>query len=364
MGWVARVDARLHLRRTAEGSINVLVTGTEGYIGSLLPPLLLERGHELVGVDSCFYAQARLYDAHPPSYELIKEDIRRLRPEHFHGVEAIVHMAELSNDPLGELLPTITYDVNHQGSLHVAETAKAAGVERFVYTSSCSVYGIAEDDLVDEDSPLDPQTAYADCKRLVERDVSALADDSFSPTFLRNATAYGASPRMRFDIVLNNLAGLARTTGVIAMESDGTPWRPLIHAEDICRAIIASLEAPRERVHDQILNVGAPGANFQVREIAEAVADVFVGCELSIGERGADNRSYRVSFDRIQQVLPEFEPVWDIRKGAEQLRDVFERAGVTAEHFASRDFIRLRQIEYLLGSGQLDESLFWRNGDC
>jgi nucleoside-diphosphate-sugar epimerase len=363
MSRAARADAPWHRRRTAEGLIKVLVTGTEGYIGSLLPPLLLERGHELVGVDACFYAHAKLYDAQPRSYELIKEDIRRLRPEHFEGVHAVVHMAELSNDPLGELLPTITYDVNHQGSVHVAETAKAAGVERFVYTSSCSVYGIAEEDLVDEDSSLDPKTAYADCKRLVEHDVSALADDSFSPTFLRNATAYGASPRMRFDIVLNNLAGLARTTGVIAMESDGTPWRPLIHAEDICRAIVASLEAPRERVHDQVLNVGAPGANFQVREIAEVVADVFVGCELSIGERSADNRSYRVSFDRIREVLPEFHPVWDTRQGAEQLRDVFERAGVTADHFASRDFIRLRQIEYLLGSGQLDESLFWRNGD-
>lgn len=345
-----------------EGSINVLVTGTEGYIGSLLPPLLLARGHELVAVDACFYAQARLYDAQPPSYQLVKEDIRRLGPEHFEGIDAVVHMAELSNDPLGELLPTITYEVNHHGSLHVAETAKAAGVERFVYTSSCSVYGVAEEDLVDEDSAVNPQTAYADCKRLVERDVSALADDSFSPTFLRNATAYGASPRMRFDIVLNNLAGLAWTTGVIAMESDGTPWRPLIHAEDICRAIIASLEAPRELVHDQVLNVGAPGANYQVRELAEVVADVFEGCELSIGDRGADNRSYRVSFDRIREVLPEFEPTWDIRKGAEQLHEVLERAALTAEQFQSRDYIRLRQIEYLLGSGRVDDSLFWRNG--
>ncbi|MDX6508321.1 MAG: hypothetical protein QOG81_73, partial [Gaiellaceae bacterium] len=313
-----------------------------------------------------YYKTGWLYndqDAQSLTVRTLARDIRHLTLDDLIGYDAIVHMAELSNDPLGELLPTITYDVNHKGSLHIAETAKAAGVERFVYTSSCSVYGVAEEDLVDEDSEVDPQTAYADCKRLVERDVSALADDSFSPTFLRNATAYGASPRMRFDIVLNNLAGLARTTGVIAMDSDGTPWRPLIHAEDICRAIIASLEAPRERVHGQVLNVGAPGANYQVREIAEVVADVFVGCKLSIGERGADNRSYRVSFDRIREVLPEFEPVWDIRKGAEQLRDVFERAGVTADHFASRDFTRLRQIEYLLGSGQLDESLFWRNGD-
>lgn len=342
--------------------MRLLVTGTEGYIGSLLPPLLIERGHELIGVDACYYAQTQLYDAKTPRYEVVKEDIRRLRPEHFEGVDAVVHMAELSNDPLGRLLPTITYDVNHKGSLHVAETAKAAGVERFVYTSSCSVYGLAEDDLVDEESAVKPQTAYADCKRLVERDVAALADDSFSPTFLRNATAYGASPRMRFDIVLNNLAGLAWTTGVIAMQSDGTPWRPLIHAEDICRAIIASLEAPRERVHNQVLNVGAPGANYQVRELAEVIADVFEGCELSIGDRGADNRSYRVSFDRIRDVLPEFEPAWDVRKGAEELREVLERAGLTAEQFQSRDYIRLRQIEYLLGSGRLDDSLFWRNG--
>jgi nucleoside-diphosphate-sugar epimerase len=362
MGRAARTEAPRHPRRTAEVSINVLVTGTEGYIGSLLPRLLLERGHELVGVDACYYAQSRLYDAKTPPYELVKEDIRRLRPEHFEGVDAVVHMAELSNDPLGQLLPTITYDVNHKGSLHVAETAKAAGVERFVYTSSCSVYGVAEDELVDEDSPLNPQTAYADCKRLVERDLAALADDSFSPTFLRNATAYGASPRMRFDIVLNNLAGLAWTTGVIAMESDGTPWRPLIHAEDICGAIVASLEAPRERVHNRVLNVGAPGANYQVRELAEVVADVFEGCELSIGNRGADNRSYRVSFDRIREVLPEFEPAWDVRKGAEELHEVLERAGLTAERFQSRDYIRLRQIEYLLGSGRLDDSLFWRNG--
>ncbi|MDX6509648.1 MAG: hypothetical protein QOG81_1400, partial [Gaiellaceae bacterium] len=191
MSRAVRADARRHLRRTAEGTINVLVTGTEGYIGSLLPPLLLERGHELVAVDACFYAHAALYDAHSPAYELIKEDIRRLTPEHFDGVEAVVHMAELSNDPLGELLPTITYDVNHRGSLHVAKTAKQAGVERFVYTSSCSVYGVTEEELVDENSPVDPQTAYADCKRLVERDLSVLADDSFSPTFLRNATAYG-----------------------------------------------------------------------------------------------------------------------------------------------------------------------------
>src|SRR5436190_15258951 len=219
--------------------MRTLVTGTEGYIGSLLPPLLAERGHEVVGVDTGFYADARLYDPPDPPMRRVREDIRRLRPEHVEGIDAVVHLAELSNDPLGQLLPTITYEVNHQGSVHLARLAKDAGATRFVYASSCSVYGVAEEELVDEESPVRPQTAYAECKTLVERDVGELADDEFSPTFLRNATAYGASPRMRFDIVLNNLAGLAWTTGVIRMESDGTPWRPLAPAEDICRAAAA-----------------------------------------------------------------------------------------------------------------------------
>jgi nucleoside-diphosphate-sugar epimerase len=268
-------------------------------------------------------------------------------------------MAELSNDPLGQLAPTITYDVNHQGSLHLAQLAKAAGIERFVYTSSCSVYGLAEEDLVDESSVLRPQTAYAKCKELVERDVSALAGDTFSPTFLRNATAYGASPRMRFDIVLNNLAGHAWTSGVVRLDSDGSPWRPLVHAEDISRAIAAALEAPRETVHNQILNVGAPGANYQVRELAEVVAEVFDVTDLTIGERGGDNRSYRVSFDKIRGVLPAFEPRWDVRAGATEMRDVFKAAALTSEQFEGPEFVRLRRIEELLSTGQIDESFYW-----
>ena len=257
--------------------MRVLVTGSQGYIGCLLGPYLVERGHEVAGVDAGFYRESSLYDDTPLTVETLTKDIRQLAEADFDGIDAVVHMAELSNDPLGQLLPTITHEINHRGSVHVAATAKAAGVTRFVYTSSCSVYGAATSDLVDEESPLAPQTAYAECKLLVERDVGAIGDDDFSPTFLRNATAYGASPRMRFDIVLNNLCGLAWTTGEIRMESDGTPWRPLVHALDICASIGCVLEAPRDQVHGQMLNVGAPEANFQVREVAEIVGRVFPG---------------------------------------------------------------------------------------
>jgi nucleoside-diphosphate-sugar epimerase len=339
--------------------VRILVTGTEGYIGSLLGPLLVKRGHDVVGVDTGFYRKHPLYETDPASPETLSEDIRRLSRSHLEGFEAVVHLAELSNDPLGQLAPTITYEVNHLGSLHLGTLARDSGIERFVYASSCSVYGLAEEELVDEESALRPQTAYAECKQLVERDVGALASDEFSPTFLRNATAYGASPRMRFDIVLNNLAGHAWTSDVVRLDSDGTPWRPLVHAEDICRAIAAVLEAPRERVHGEILNVGAPGANHQVRELAEVVAQVFEVSDLSIGERGGDNRSYRVSFEKIRDVLPAFEPQWDIHKGAEELRRVFTEADLTLDEFTGPDFVRLRRIEELLATGQIDERFYW-----
>lgn len=338
--------------------MRILVTGTEGYLGSLLAPTLLGRGDEVTGLDTGFYKNGWLYNGvHETPHTLVK-DIRHVTPDDLVGFDAVVHMAELSNDPIGDRIGDVTYDINHHGSVALASAAKRAGVSRFVYMSSCSVYGVA-DGTVDETSPTDPQTAYARCKALVERDVTALADDDFSPTFLRNATAFGASPRQRFDIVLNNLAGLAWTTHRIAMTSDGTPWRPLVHGLDIAKAIRAVLDAPREDVHAQVLNVGADSNNYTVREIAETVGAEFPGCEVSFGEPSADNRSYRVSFAKIREVLPGFETDWDAAAGAAQLHRVFEQIQLDTETFTGRGHTRLAQIEHLLKTGQVDPQLFW-----
>ena len=339
--------------------MKVLVTGTEGYLGSLLAPMLMRAGHEVTGVDTGFYKAGWLFNGADVTPKTLVKDLRRLSPEDLAGFNAVVHMAELSNDPTGALSPDITYQINHQGSVRLARLAEEAGVERFVYMSSCSVYGVAEEDLVDEGSPVRPQTAYAECKTLVERDLRKMADDGFSPTFLRNATAFGASPRMRFDIVLNNLAGLAWTTNEIKMISDGTPWRPLVHALDIAKAIRCVLEAPRDVVHDEIFNVGDTDQNYQVRQIAEIVAEQFPGCRLTIGEQGSDNRSYRVSFDKINRELPGFHCGWDARRGAKQLHDVFERIDMTQTDFEFRAFTRLEQLEYLIRTQQIDEDFFW-----
>ena len=339
--------------------MRLLVTGTEGYLGCLLAPTLMARGHDVLGVDTGYYKAGWLYSGLPSTPRTLAKDIRHLTVDDLDGVDAVVHMAELSNDPIGDLIGDVTYDINHRGSVHLAELAKAAGVERFVYMSSCSVYGVA-DGTVDETSPVSPQTAYARCKALVERDVSAMADDGFSPTFLRNATAFGASPRMRFDIVLNNLAGLAWTERTIAMTSDGTPWRPLVHGLDIAKAIQMVVEAPRERVHNQVLNVGTDENNYTVREIAETVGAEFPGCEVSFGPPSADNRSYRVSFGKIHEVLPSFSCEWDAAKGAAQLHQVFERVALDAETFTGRGHTRLKQIQYLMATGQVDSALYWK----
>ena len=339
--------------------MKVLVTGTEGYLGSLLAPELMRRGDEVIGVDTGFYMAGWLYHGIDASPRTLLRDLRRLTVEDLEGVDAIVHMAELSNDPTGALSPTITYEINHEGSVHLARLAKKAGVERFVYMSSCSVYGVAEQDVVDETSKVNPQTAYAECKTLVERDVGAMADDSFSPTFLRNATAYGASPRMRFDIVLNNLCGFAQTTREIKMLSDGSPWRPLVHGLDIAKAIRCVLDAPRDAVHGQVFNVGDSNHNYQVRQVAEIVADTFPGCELSFGAPADDNRSYRVNFDKIASQVPGFRCEWDVARGAAQLRAVFERVGLSKELFESRYFTRLKMLEHLLATGQIDEHFYW-----
>ena len=342
--------------------MKLFVTGTEGYLGSVLVPLLAGRGHDIAAADTGFYKSGWLYNGTAITARTLNKDIRRITEDDIAGMDAIVHMAELSNDPTGELAPHITYDINHKGSVRLAELARRAGVKRFVYTSSCSVYGVASADYVSEESPVSPQTAYAVCKTLVERDVKQLATDDFSPTFLRNATAYGASPRMRFDIVLNNLAGLAWTTKKIAMVSDGSPWRPLVHALDIGKAIACVLDAPREVVHNEIFNVGSTAHNYTIKEIAEIVGEVFQGCEITFGKQGADNRSYRVSFEKIESKLPGFSCDWDARRGAEQLHRLFEQIDMSADVFQSPGFTRLKQLQYLIRTKQIDQDFFWRNG--
>lgn len=339
--------------------MKIYLTGSDGYLGSVLAPLLFQDGHEVVGLDTGFYREGTLYRSGPMAPLTLLKDLRQIDEDDLKGADAVVHMAELSNDPAGQLAPNITSEINHRGSIRLAELARKAGVRRFVYMSSCSVYGVADRDFVDEDSPVSPQTAYAVCKTLVERDLTTLASSEFSPTVLRNATAYGASPRMRFDIVLNNLAGLAWTTHEIRMTSDGTPWRPLVHALDIGRAIMAVLAAPREAIHNEIFNVGDTAHNYRVREIAEIVADVFPGCALSFGSPSSDNRSYRVSFEKIRRHLPGFACAWDARRGARQLRDLFERIDLTPEIFQHRAFTRLKALEHLIRTGQIDDHFFW-----
>lgn len=347
--------------------MRVLVTGTEGYLGCLLAPLLTRDGHDVVGLDTGYYRTGWLCPGHlagspdratPPT--LIR-DIREVTAADLRGFDAVVHLAELSNDPIGDLIGDVTLEVNHRGSMHLAGCAKQAGVSRFVYMSSCSVYGIA-DGTVDETSPISPLTPYARCKALVERDLTAMADDDFSPTFLRNATAFGASPRMRFDIVLNNLAGLAWTEHRIAMTSDGTPWRPLVHALDIAKAVRCALRAERQTVHTLVINVGSDENNRTVREIAETVSAEFPGCALSFGPPSADNRSYRVAFGKIRAVFPDFRADWDVAAGAAQLHRVFASIAMDPETFHGRGHTRLKQIQYLLKTGQVDDRLFWQDG--
>lgn len=340
--------------------MKILVTGTDGYIGSVLGPYLLEKGHDVTGLDTGFYRSGWLFNNGEtlyPSY--LNKDIRDIKSEDLKGFDAVVHLAELSNDPLGKLNPDITFKVNHEGSVRLARLSKEAGVQRFVYTSSCSVYGTGNDDYKTEESAVNPQTAYAECKTRVERDVSALADDRFSPTFLRNATVYGPSPRMRFDIVLNNLSGLAWTTGVIEMISDGMPWRPLVYIKDVCKAIDCSLKAPASAVHNQIFNVGDTKENFRVKEIAEIVGKAFPGCKTTFGDSGGDNRSYRVSFDKINTQLPGFSCDFSAEKGAAELYKVFKKIDMKEDIFNARPYTRLKQLKFLLETNQLTDDLYW-----
>jgi nucleoside-diphosphate-sugar epimerase len=341
--------------------MKILATGTEGYLGSLLVPLLLARGHEVTGVDVGYYKSGYLYHAHGDQPKTLVRDIRHLTPEDLQGHDAVVHMAELSNDPTGELAPHITYEINHKGSVRLARIAKDAGVRRFIYMSSCSVYGVAGGEVpVTEETPVNPQTAYAVCKTLCERDILAMADAGFSPVFFRNSTAFGASPRQRFDLVVNNLSGLAWTTKEIKMTSDGTPWRPLVHGLDIGKAVCCALAAPMDAIHGQILNIGSNDQNYRIREVAEIVAGCFPGCTTTFGTQGADNRSYRVSFDKLSKHLPDFFCEWDVAKGARQFYELFQRIDFTSEDFEFRPFTRLKQLQYLIRTGQIDSNFFWK----
>jgi nucleoside-diphosphate-sugar epimerase len=340
--------------------MKILVTGSEGYIGCMLAPALMRNGHDVLGVDTGFYREGWLFHGTSLSPRTLVKDIRLLSAEDLRGVEAVVHTGELSNDPAGELNPLITLEINHKASVRLAKLAKDAGVRRFVYMSSCSVYGLgAGDEFVTEQSPVNPQTTYAECKTLVERDVAQLADNDFTPTYMRNATAFGASPRMRFDCVLNNLAGLAWTTKRIAMTSDGRPWRPIVHVLDIVKAVITILAAPPERVHNQAFNVGSTEQNYRIREIAETVAEAFPGCAISFGDPSPDNRSYRVSFDKIHRALPDFSCEWSPLRGAQQLHAVFQQIAMSRDTFEFRGFTRLSQLKHLLQTRQIDDEFFW-----
>lgn len=340
--------------------MNILVTGTDGYIGCLMAPLLIERGHDIVGLDTGYFREARLGGEPTVGYPTLAKDLRHVTAEDLAGFDAVVHLAGLSNDALGKISSEVTYEINHDATVRLAQLAKAAGVSRFVYSSSCSVYGRPHGTMVDETSAVDPQTDYAKCKVLDEEALGALADERFTPTFLRNATAYGASPRMRFDLVVNDLSALAWTTKQIAMLSDGTPWRPIVHVLDICEAFAATLASPREAVHNEAFNVGATEENYQVREIAQTVADVFPGCTLSFGQSDPDQRSYKVSFDKVHQQLPGFRTRWTLRRGVEQLHELYERVQLTGEMHKFRAYTRLNQLLYLRHEGRIDQRFFWR----
>lgn len=343
--------------------MKILVTGTEGYIGSRLAPLLHARGHEVAGLDTGLYRDGTLYlDSLGLSVGVrtALKDLRSVTPDDFAGFDAVIHLAELSNDPLGQNRPDLTFQINHQGSVRIAQAARKAGVRRFVYASSCSVYGLGSGEILDETAPTNPQTAYAQCKVNVERDLRPMADKDFSVVFLRNATAYGPSPRMRFDIVLNDLCALAWTRKKIAMVSDGSPWRPIVHIEDICEAMRCAVEAPADAVNGEVFNVGRTDQNFRIREIAQIVADAFPGCEVTAGPPSGDTRSYRVGFEKIATRLPGFEARWTAQRGAAELRALFERIEFSAEAYEFRAFTRLKQLKYLQRTGQIDEDLYWK----